>query len=274
MIKAKSITGLIILVCICAGVILLSSRIVDVSHEKASRRSEYAVLEHIQARQSADLGDSELVKEFNEQLIRELHRHFHHLPAVEDIDTKKQSQCLMCHSLLPHSKNIKIRVMLNMHSDFLNCETCHYKIKPENTHYTWFDMGVDNEITKGPKFGTHYDEATGMLEGMDNHISKITPYHINGEDSKEILFMAQGHKMAQDYIKVKDKLTPGQRDLAKKKFHGEIDSKGWECRQCHKRQGVLKLEKLNFSERRKLEIENLEIVGMYDRYEVFHLPNW
>jgi len=274
MIKTKSIIGLVIFICICAGVVLLSSRIVDVSGEKASRRSEYAVLEHIQARQSADLGDSELVKEFNEQLIRELHRHFHHLPEIEDIDTKKQSQCLMCHSWLPHAKNEKIRVMLNMHSDFLNCEACHYKKSPETTQFMWFDMGVDNEITRGPKFGTHYDETTGMLEGTDNHISKITPYVTKKDGIKEILFMAQGHQMAQDYIKVKDKLTPGQRDLAKKKFHGEIDSKGWECRECHKRKGVLDLAELDFSKRRQMEIENLEIVGMFDKYEIFHLPKW
>ncbi len=272
MIKAKGPIAFLVLVGVFGGVVLLSTHVVDLSHEKASRRSEYAVLDHILSRQ-ADLGESALVKEFNEQLIRELHRHFHHLPEVEEIDTQKQSQCLMCHSLLPHSKNEKIRVMLNMHSDFLNCETCHYKKEQDTIQHTWFNMGVDNEITQGPRFGTHYDPDTGMLMGTDNHISKITPYRIkNGQ--KDILFMSQGHQMAQDYIEVKDRLTSGQRDQAKKKFHGEIEGKGWACRECHKSEGVLELKDLDFSSRRAREIENLEIVGMFDRYEVFHLPKW
>ena len=272
MIKAKSLKGFILFLGVCAGVVFLSTRIVEKSHEKASRRSEYAVLDHIQSQQ-VDLGDSELVKEFNEQLIRELHRHFHHLPDIEEIDTIHQSQCLMCHSLLPHSKNEKIRVMLNMHSDFLNCETCHYKKEQDSIEYKWFDMGIDNEITRGSKFGTQYDPDTGMLQGTDNHISKITPVR-KREGPPEIIFMSQGHQMAADYIQVKDKLTSGQREQAKKKFHGEIDSKGWDCRECHKKEGVLDLNPLGFSKRRINEVENLEIVGMYDRYEVFHLPNW
>jgi hypothetical protein len=272
MTRAKKIRGFFLFVLAGAVVVIVSNRLVEISGEKASRRSEYAVMDRLTSRQT-DAGDSALVKEFNEQVIRELHRHFHHLPEVKEIDTGHQSQCLMCHSLLPHSKNEKIRVMLNMHSDFLNCETCHYQKQRDQIRYRWFDMGIDNDITRGSKFGTHYDEETGLLDGTENHISKITPALGQG-DKSEILFMAQSHPMAQDYIQVKDRLTPGQREQAKKKFHGGIESKGWACRECHKKEGVLDLGALGFSERRAREIENLEIVGMFDKYEVFHLPKW
>ena len=272
MTKAKTIRGFILFLLVCGGVVFASTRLVEMSGEKASRRSEYAVMDHILSRQT-DAGESELMKEFNEQLIREVHRHFHHLPDIQEIDTEHQSQCLMCHSLLPHSKNEKIRVMLNMHSDFLNCETCHYQKKDEIIRYIWYDMGIENEITRGSKFGTHYNEETGLLEGTDNHISKITPVR-HEEKKSEILFMPQSHPMAKDYIKVKDKLTSGQREQSKKKFHGKIESKGWACRECHKKDGVLDLPSLEFSGRRAQEIESLEIIGMYDKYEVFYLPKW
>jgi hypothetical protein len=272
MTRAGKIRNFFLFAAVAAGVVFAASRLVEVSGEKSSRRSEYAVLDHILERQ-ADAGDSELVKDFNEQVIRELHRHFHHLPDVKEIDPAHQSQCLMCHSLLPHSKNEKIRVMLNMHSDFLNCETCHYQKQQEDVAHTWFNMGIDDETTRGARFGTHYDEETGLLEGTNNHISKITPV-LNGGDKEEILFMSQSHPMALDYIGVKDRLTPGQREQAKKKFHGKIEDKGWDCRECHKPQGVLDLQALGFSERRAREIENLEIVGMFDKYEVFYLPKW
>jgi len=272
MTRARKIRGFVLFVAVAAGVVFATTRIVEVSGEKSSRRSEYAVLDHIIERQ-AEVGDSELLKDFNEQVIRELHRHFHHLPDVKEIDSAHQSQCLMCHSLLPHSKNEKIRVMLNMHSDFLNCETCHYQKQPENVRHVWFNMGIDNEITQGARFGTYYDEETGLLEGTDNHISKITPV-LNEGGQEEVLFMSQSDPMAQDYIRVKDRLTPGQREQAKKKFHGKIEPKGWACRECHKPQGVLDLKSLGFSDRRAGEIEHLEIVGMFDKYEVFYLPRW
>jgi len=272
MIKTKGLKILILFLCISAGIVFLSIRFVKISHEKASHRSEYAVIDHILSRQ-ADLGESELVKEFNEQLIRELHRHFHHLPDTKDIEPKYQSQCLMCHSLLPHSKNEKIRVMLNMHSDFFSCETCHYKKEREIIQYTWYNMGIDNEITRGPKFGTRYNPETGMLKGADNHISKITPL-LASKEKKEIFFMSQDHQLAKDYMKIKDRLTPGQRDQAKKKFHGDIDGKGWDCRECHRKNGVINFNALGFSPRRIVEIENLEIIGMYDKYETFHFPKW
>jgi hypothetical protein len=273
MITRKGLTRFALFFLVAAGVVIGSNHLVDISRRKASKKSEFAVIERIQLERMGQADKSALVQEFKEQRIRELHEHFHHLPDIEELDQEHQSQCLMCHSLLPHSKNERIRVMMNMHSDFLNCETCHYKKDPETIRYAWHDMGIDNELTRGPKFGTHYDEVTGMLEGTKNHISKITPIRrVDGRE--EVLFMSQRDPMAKDYLRVKDELTPGDREVAKKRFHGEIDSKGWACHECHRREGVLTLRELGFSERRVEELENLEIVGLFEKYEVFHLPKW
>ena len=273
MVTKKGLRGLVLFLLIASGMVIASNYLLKVSEEKASRKSEFAVIERIQREQLDEMSTSGLVKEFAEERIREIHEHFHHLPDIEEVDLEHQSQCLMCHSLLPHAKNERIRVMMNMHSDFLNCETCHYKKGGDSLEHVWYNMGIDTELTGGPKFGTHYDPATGMLQGMKNHISKITPVR-RVEGKEELLFMPQGHPMAQDYLLVKDKLSPGDRDVAKKKFHGEIDSKGWDCRECHRKDGVLSLKDLGFSDRRMQELENLEIVGLFEKYEVFHLPKW
>ena len=273
MTRAKGLIQLILFVMICSLVVLVSIRIVKVGREKASHRSEFTTLERLRSEQTDAMSKSALVQEFNEQRIRQLHQRFHHLPDEPEIDPPHLSQCLMCHSLLPHSKNEKIRVMMNMHSDFLNCETCHYKKDRETITYIWYNMGIDNEVTRGDNFGTSYDPVTGMLQGTENHISKITPVRtVEGE--KVILFMPQSDPVARDYLTVQDKMSPGQREVAKQKFHGEIDGKGWTCRECHKEKGILNLHDLGFSDRRIQEIENLEIVGLFEKYEVFHLPQW
>jgi hypothetical protein len=273
MIKAKGLIRLILFLVISSLVVLLSIHIVNIGREKASHKGEFLTIERLQSEQTDAMGKSTLVKEFIEQRIRQLHQRFHHLPHEPEIDTPHLSQCLMCHSLLPHSKNERIRVMMNMHSDFLNCETCHYKKDRDTIHYVWYDMEIDNDVTRGPKFGTSYEPATGMLEGIDNHISKITPVR-TVKSKEEILFMPQSDPMARDYLVVQDKLNPGQREVAKKKFHGEIDGKGWACRDCHKEKGILNFHDLGFSEKRIEEIQNLEIVGLFEKYEVFHLPRW
>jgi hypothetical protein len=273
MVTSKGLIRFLVFLAISSLVVLLSIRIVKMGREKASHKSEFMTIERLRSRQTDEMSKSTLVKEFNEQRIRQLHERFHHLPVEPEIDTPHLSQCLMCHSLLPHSKNERIRVMMNMHSDFLNCETCHYKKERDTISYAWYDMGIDNEITAGPKFGIGYDPVTGMLEGTDNHISKITPVRaVDGK--KEVLFMPQSHPMAEDYLAIKDKLNPGQREVAKKKFHGEIDGKGWACRDCHREKGILSLQDLGFSDKRIQEIEHLEIVGLFDKYEIFHLPQW
>jgi hypothetical protein len=265
--------GFVLFLLIASGMAIASNYLLKVSKEKASRKSEFAVIERIQLGQLDELSKSVLVKELTEKRIREIHEHFHHLPDIVDVDLEHQSQCLMCHSLLPHAKNERIRVMMNMHSDFLNCEACHYKKEPDSLSYVWYNMGIDTELTRGPKFGTHYDPSTGMLQGMKNHISKITPVgKVDGK--KELLFMPQSHPLARDYLRVKDKLSPGDRDVAKKRFHGQIESKGWTCRECHRKDGVLPLKGLGFSDRRIQELEHLEIVGLFEKYEVFHLPKW
>ena len=262
----------LIFLVILAGVVLLSIQLVKLSHRKASHRSEFAVLDRLREGRKDASSRSGLVKEFREQLIREVHDHFHHLPDAPEIDAQHQSQCLMCHSLLPHSKNERIRVMMNMHSDFLNCETCHYKKDRGSLRYVWYDLVPDEMLTSGPKFGTDYDPETGMLLGTENHFSKITPARIV-DGTTETLFMPQSHALAKDYLAVKDHLTPGEREMAKKKFHGDIDGKGWACKDCHQKDGVLPFAELGFAPQRVQGLENLEIVGLFEKYEVFHLPN-
>lgn len=263
---------LALFIAIFIGVVRFVDYTIRKSEEKASRRSEYAVIEQLKAREARD-GDEGRVYSFREEQIRELHRHFHQLPEIQEIDEANQSQCLMCHGWVPHRKNEKIRVMMNMHTDFLNCETCHLKKDSHSLHYIWFDMGIDNEITRGPKFGVRYDPESGLLEGIDNHISKITPVRLS-EGREDVVFMAQSHPEAAEYLRVEERLTKKEKEEAAKKFHGDIDKKGRECRNCHTKEGLIDFDSLGFSERRARELENLEIVGMFEKYDVFHLPNW
>lgn len=215
--------------------------------------------------------ESDILKEFKKHRKAEEHRHFHRIVDYPETPDELQPTCFICHSKLPHSKVKKIRAMLNMHTNFFVCETCHLEIKEEDTVvYKWYSPLEKDP--QGPFFGTSYDPESAELERADAHLSKIAPFYMKGESLESTLHMQQG-EMARDYVRVRDQLTPEQREGVTKKFHEDIQPKGPECHTCHASDGILDYKKLGFSEKRILDLENLSIKGMITKYDEFYLPD-
>lgn len=201
----------------------------------------------------------------------EIHRHFHNIVEFPQIPEAERPVCYICHSDYPHNKNKKVRSLLNMHTQFFVCETCHIKEEKEsNIVYKWYNPLEKNP--KGPFFGTSYDAHTGNLAPVDDLISRIAPYFQHA-DTLDAAILHQDAPLAKDYMKVRDQLTPEQRDSVKNKFHVNIKPKGHECQRCHAKDGILDFNKLGFSEKRTKDLQLLNIKGMITKYEDFYLPN-
>ena len=201
----------------------------------------------------------------------EKHRHFHNVVEYPQLPENVQPVCYICHSDYPHSKNKKVRALLNMHTQFFVCETCHIEDKKgKSIIYKWYSPFDENP--EGPFFGTSYDTETGNLVDVEDNFSKIAPYFKQGDDLESAL-QIQDAPLAQDYAKVKDKLTPEQRDNVKKKFHVNIKPKGHECKDCHAKRGLLKFRELGFAANRSVDLQQLNITGMVTKYEKFYIPN-
>ena len=214
---------------------------------------------------------SEILEEVKKQEEYEVHRHFHNVVAYPQLPDKVRPVCYICHSDYPHSKNKKVRAILNMHTQFSVCETCHIEEKKGATvAYRWYNPF--NENPKGPFFGASYDPETGNLMEVEDLFSKIAPYFIVGEEIEAALQM-QESDLAKDYMNVRDELTPEQRDNVKKKFHVNIKAKGHECKDCHSRKGLLDFRALGFASNRTVDLEQLNITGMITKYEKFYIPN-
>ena len=106
----------------------------------------------------------------------------------------------------------------------------------------------------------------------DSGVTKIAPYLVKG-DQLESEIQKQDAPLAKDYMKVRDQLTPEQRDSVKNKFHVGIKPKGHECNICHSKDSILQFSKLGFDEKRTLDLEQLNVKGMITKYEAFYLPN-
>jgi hypothetical protein len=215
--------------------------------------------------------ESPILKEFKQHRKAEEHQHFHHFVDFPEIPEDLQPTCFICHSKLPHGKTKKIRAMLNMHTNFFACETCHLNIEEgESVVYKWYSPVEKNP--KGPFFGTSYNEETGELKLAHDNFSKIAPFY-NKDETLTSTIHLQNAPLAKDYMRVKDKLTPEQRDGMTKKFHADIRPKGPECQTCHSSKSILDFKSLDFSENRTVDLENLSIKGMITKYDEFYLPD-
>jgi hypothetical protein len=201
----------------------------------------------------------------------EEHRHFHHFADLPQLPETLQPTCNICHSNLPHSKTKKIRSMLNMHSNYLACETCHLKKDEMQTVvYRWHSPVEKNP--QGPFFGTAYDPQTGELEMANDHFSKITPLYEKDGRLTPVLH-EQDAAMARDYVKIRDQFTPEQRKDRTMRFHADTVAKGPDCQTCHSSKGMLDFKGLGFSPKRIVDIEQLNIKGIITKYDEFYLPD-
>lgn len=201
----------------------------------------------------------------------EIHRHFHNVASFPQVPENVRPTCYICHSDYPHSKKKKVRSLMNMHTQYFVCETCHIKEKEgAKIVYKWYNPL--NDSPSGPFFGTSYDPETGNIAEVEDLISKIAPYFKTGETIESALQM-QDAPLAQDYMRVRDKLTPEQRDGVKNKFHVNIKPKGHDCKICHAKDGILDYKKLGFAEKRIVDLEELNVKGMMTKYRTFYLPN-
>lgn len=214
---------------------------------------------------------SAILEEVRLQEEYEVHRHFHNIVEYPQPPENVRPVCYICHSDYPHSKNKKVRALLNMHTQFSVCETCHIEEKKGvDIVYKWYSPFSDNPT--GPFFGTSYDAETGNLVEVEDKYSKIAPYFKTDEKLESAIQM-QDSALAKDYMKVRDQLTPEQRDNVKKKFHVNIKPKGHECKDCHSRKGLLHFREMGFSANRTVDLEQLNITGMITKYEKFYIPN-
>ncbi len=216
---------------------------------------------------------SELLDQARRLEEAEIHRHFHNpAEALPKLPENLRPTCFICHSDFPHSKNKRIRSLMNIHTQFFVCETCHIKKHPDMTVvYKWHNPLEEN--SQGPFYGTSYLPDTNYLSTGKDYLAKITPFFKSKETGQLIpAIQIQDTPMAKDYMKVRDKLSPEMREGIKNKFHEKIRPQGHECYKCHTENGILPFQELDFTDNRIANLIQLDIVGMLQRYNEFYLP--
>ncbi len=197
----------------------------------------------------------------------QLHEHFH--LATEDINLEawaEKSSCIFCHSPYPHGKESKAKALMNLHTEFLTCHSCHIHIEEgEKIKFGWINP---TEFTpKGEPYGTKLDPATGLLTETDDHYSKLTPFRkINGVWEPVI------PKPAEE-ITLEPGLDPRYMEKLREIHTGTELEKFVKCSSCHSPKGIINYKKLGFEPARVNQLEKLEVGGMFTDYETFYFPD-
>ena len=216
-----------------------------------------------------------ILQKLSEQRFTEKMRHFHNEPEEDLINLGKKPVCFYCHGDYPHSKQRMIRTLLNMHTQFIGCMTCHNdprKIDEKSLSFYW--LNYSGITVKGPPFGTSIDRKTGFLVDTDNFYSKVVAYS-SRSGKNELLEITEDTPDVKEFIQVREQLTDKDREAVKKSFHKLVSPKGRFCTRCHtsEKKSYLPFRKLGFSDRRVSDLTNLNIVGIVQKYRQFYMPN-
>jgi len=186
--------------------------------------------------------------------------HFHMIDEEREKHEPYEPLCLTCHGTFPHSKEKKVRSLLNFHTGFMACAVCH--------------------VRKDPKAQDHFfiwvDRVTGItslaVEGeYGKYPAKIFPVKIMGGGQQEII-RPVSQQSAREYLELKDKFTPDQAAKAKIKLHEKLSKKPVFCMDCHKKDGYIDFAKLGYPRNRVDHLASTEVASMIQKYETFYLP--
>ena len=216
-----------------------------------------------------------LVQALQQQRVSESKRHFHNEPVQDLVNLGKKPVCFSCHGDYPHSKEPMIRTLLNMHTQFAGCMTCHNdprKVDEKSLKFAW--LNYSGITVKGKPYGTDVDPNTGYLIDTDDYYSKIVAYSGDVTEAN-LLEIPETNPEVQEFLAIRDKLSDVDKEAIKKQFHKKVSPKGRFCSRCHtdENESYLPFRQLGFSDSRVSAVTNLNIIGIVQKYRKFYLPN-
>jgi hypothetical protein len=174
--------------------------------------------------------------------------------------TEGEAYCQGCHLPVPHTKHLRTRAFLNMHSRYIACETCHFRPKDVNLNYRWLDYTRQKAAPVEGRLRT--GEAIDNGQAMTGSV-KIAPFA-----GEEPAIAFPGSEFAQRIAQTwKDSDENGKARL-KAKLHAPLEKEGPACAKCHTEQKpMLDLTALGAPPEQARSIQRHVIPQFFGRYK-------
>ncbi len=180
------------------------------------------------------------------------------------IKNTEQVYCNSCHLPLPHSKSLRTRTFMNMHSEYIACESCHFKPKKIKLTYRWYDYQKNTEADKqqGRLHSGRLKKDQSPLIARTGQI-KIAPFFEN----KPILINST-HNFSKTLQQRWKKADLNEKSQIQAQIHQPLTTKGTECVDCHtSEQDLLDLSSLADSPKQGKAIQKNTIANFFKHYK-------
>ncbi len=183
------------------------------------------------------------------------------------------SSCRVCHPPYPHSANIKVRALLNMHTGFMYCETCHIKRATfSDLQYEWAEPRYVQFV--GEPFGSRYNPRADASADSGHLLARIGVfYNLNG--TRRSLINTWDGRQANAFLAAQGNLSPEVRQRKLDFFHHDIAKKeiSVACEECHSATSILDFEQLGFDHKKSEDLKHLNVTGLVSHYKTFYFPH-
>ncbi len=186
------------------------------------------------------------------------------------IDSLENSFCTTCHQTPPHTKSVRSRTFMNMHAQYVSCETCHFRPKGQQLSYQWQDTRDASTVHAQPKLFRQLTEKksadTVASAGQvlpKNPFYKITPFYQQQAVAirRESAFAKETKKIWQQDAAIEAKAT--RRAL----IHAPLSEKGPKCQVCHSdEETMFDLVRLGATSYQVEKIQNNIVTQFFRRY--------
>jgi len=263
--KKKQIFGpVVVLVCIAAVAALLSGYLTfKVQFER--RKSPVVKREKQMSYQLFRIKEQERMQS---------RKHFHRL--TEDINLEAwgdKSSCIICHSPYPHGKNKQAMAVMNLHTEFMTCSSCHLEAeKKRDMRFGW--INPEGKESKAEPYGVRIDPETGAFAETENHFSKLTPFLRTAKGWEPLVTTAQASEALQ-YMEKKDGYSEEKKKEIVDRLHQGTELNEFVlCSDCHSKNGIMDFKQLGFQPYRINQLEKMEVSGMLTNYDTFYFPDF
>jgi len=134
--------------------------------------------------------------------------------------------CQLCHLPLPHRQSLWTRALLNMHSRYIACSTCHFRPKNVTFAYRWLDFSNGQVLeADASRFRAGRDLDN---ENLPDGNVKIAPFW---QDQSAVPLPSSAK--AQDIARLWREGDTEQKIQLHAQLHRPLEPQGLSCDGCH-----------------------------------------
>ncbi|MEE9354482.1 MAG: hypothetical protein V3U75_02730 [Methylococcaceae bacterium] len=180
--------------------------------------------------------------------------------------------CTTCHLSPPHTKSLRKRSFLNMHTRYVACESCHLRPEDVKMKFVWVDYDKEQTVDGQPGLFRTVNKSkkqkiVDQTKPKENKAKtrpnvRIAPFH-QGQPA----LILQSNDFAKDTANIWKNGSLQEKVKRRAKIHLPLEKEGPPCQDCHQSEKpMLNLPDLGATKSQAAKIQHHTIPQFFQRY--------